>query len=54
MIAALTYNLRKNIKFSRLKTIDKAAEMLVKIERHFQLFYARFMSSIAPFGCTPF
>ncbi len=53
-MAALTYNLRKYMKFNRLKAITKAAELPVRIEKHFQHFYARFMASIVPISHTQF
>jgi hypothetical protein len=49
-MAAMTYSQRKYMKFKRLKAIDKTAEMPVRLERHFQYFFARFMAFIAPLG----
>jgi ribosomal protein S17E len=49
LMAALTYNLRKYMKFSRLKAITKAVELPKEIGASLQLIYARFMASIAPF-----
>jgi hypothetical protein len=54
MMAALTYNLRKYMKFNRLKAIAKAAELPIRIEKHFQHFYACFIVSIIPLSHTQF
>jgi hypothetical protein len=49
LMAALTYNLRKYLKFKRLKAITKAVELPIEIRANLQLIYAHFMASIAPF-----
>jgi hypothetical protein len=54
LMAALTYNLRKYLKFTRLKAITKAVELPIEIGESLQLSYACFLTSIAPFRGTQF
>jgi hypothetical protein len=49
LMAALTYNLRKYMKFCRLTVITKAVEQPTEIGKDLQHIYAHFMASIAPF-----
>jgi hypothetical protein len=53
-MAALTYNLRKYLKFNRLKAITKAVELPKEIRANLQLIYAHYMASIVPFRGTQF
>jgi hypothetical protein len=49
LMAALTYNLRKYMKFSRLISITRAVELPIEIKANLHLNYARFIAFIDPF-----
>ncbi len=54
LMAALTYNLRKHMKFCRLKAIAKAVALSIEIRENLQLLYDRFIPSITPFRSVHF
>ena len=49
LMAALTYNLRKFMKFCRPKAIAKAAQLPIQLGENLQLIYVCCIASIAPF-----